>query len=85
MNVFERLSNGWKIAMNSFKIIKANKQLIIFPILSGLSLLLIMGSFFAVILGSAEWDFDKIAKPGTVTSYLLIFLFYVVIHSATSD
>jgi hypothetical protein len=78
MNFFERLSNGWKIAMNSFKILKENQQLIIFPILSGLSLLLIMGSFFVVILGSAGWDFDNLADPGTATAYLLMFLFYVI-------
>ena len=78
MSFFERLSNGWKIAINSFKILKANQQLIIFPILSGLSLLLIIGSFFAVILGNAGWDFDNIAEPGTGGSYFLMFLFYVV-------
>lgn len=78
MSFFKRLSNGWKIAINSFKILKENKQLIIFPILSGLSLVLIIGSFFAVVLGSAGWDFDNIADPGTVTSYLLMFSFYIV-------
>ena len=78
MNFFDRLSNGWKIALNSFKILRANKQLIIFPVLSGLSLLLIIGSFFTVILGAAEWDVDNIAEPGMATSYLLIILFYVV-------
>jgi hypothetical protein len=78
MSFFDRLSNGWKIALNSFKILGANKQLIIFPVLSGLSLLLIIGSFFTVILGAAAWDIDNIADPGTITSYLLIILFYVV-------
>lgn len=30
MNFFTRLSNGWKISMDSFKVLKANKQLILF-------------------------------------------------------
>ena len=30
------------------------------------------------MLGFAEWDIDNIADPGTVTSYLIVILFYVV-------
>lgn len=78
MSFFDRLSNGWKIALNSFKILRANKQLIIFPILSGLSLILIIGSFFTAILSAAGWNVDNIADPGTVASYLIILSFYVV-------
>ena len=77
MNFFNRLSNGWTIAMNSFKVLKANKELIIFPILSGVSLLLVSASFFVTVLASAGWqvititdDYSKLAQ------YALIFLFY---------
>jgi len=78
MSFFDRLSNGWKIALNSFKILKANKQLIIFPVLSGLSLLLIIASFFTAIWGASGWDVNNIAEPGATTSYLIMILFYVV-------
>ena len=79
MNFFDRLSNGWKIAMNSFKVLKENKQLIIFPILSGFSLLLIIGSFFTITYFSGFWDNpDAVEKSGTFANYLYIFLFYLV-------
>lgn len=80
MNFFDRLSNGWTIAMNSFKVLKENKQLIIFPILSGISILLIMGSFFTAALASAGWDFDNlsIAEEGSPVYYLILFAFYIV-------
>ena len=45
MGFFERLSNGWTIAMSSFKVLKENKQLIVFPILSGISLILYSPAF----------------------------------------
>ena len=67
MSFFERLSNGWTLAMNSFKVLKANKQLIIFPFLSGISLVLIMGSFFVAILGANGWNFDNMENIGTVS------------------
>jgi hypothetical protein len=78
MGLFTRLSNGWEIAMNSFKVLKANRQLIVFPILAGISLLLIIGSFAATILAASGWDVDNIAKPSTAGSYALLIGFYIV-------
>src|SRR6185295_7317573 len=78
MNFFDRLSNGWKISMNSFKILKANKQLIIFPVLSGISLLLLIGSFFTAIYAASGWNFDNLNGISPVINYLVMFLFYVV-------
>ena len=78
MNFFDRLSNGWKIAMNSFKVLQANKQLIIFPILSGIALLLVIASFFTGMLAYSGWDLDNMEELGTVTTYFIVFLFYIV-------
>jgi hypothetical protein len=78
MSFFDRLANGWKISMNSFKVLKENKQLIIFPILSGISLLLIMGSFVTIVLAAVGWNVDNINEPGQTTSILYLFLYYLV-------
>jgi len=78
MNFFDRLSNGWKISMNSFKVLKENKQLIIFPILSGISLLLIIGSFSVAILSAAGWDVDNIDESKSFSNYAILFAFYIV-------
>jgi len=78
MNFFDRLSNGWKISMSSFKVLKANKQLIVFPILSSISLVLILGSFVTIVLAGAGWDMDQISDPGGAGNIILIFLYYLV-------
>jgi hypothetical protein len=78
MTFFNRLSNGWTISMNSFKVLKANKQLILFPLLSGISLLLIMGSFFTVILGAAGWDFDNLRTNTSITNIAITFVYYLI-------
>ncbi|MFI5130514.1 MAG: DUF6159 family protein [Chitinophagales bacterium] len=77
MNFFDRLGNGWTIAMNSFKILKEKKDLVIFPILSGFSLLLVIGSFSAGILASFGWNPDNIEFK-SAGYYVLLFAFYVV-------
>lgn len=78
MSFSTRLSNGWTIAKNSFKVLRENKQLIIFPILSGISIILIFASFFTVALGFAGWNVDNIPDPGTVQSYIFLFVFYII-------
>jgi hypothetical protein len=78
MNFFDRLSNGWTIAKNSFKVLKENKQLIIFPILSGISLLLIIGSFAIAILSAAGWNADNIDETRSFGNYAILFAFYIV-------
>ena len=80
MNFFDRLSNGWAITKSSFAILKANKQLLIFPVLSGTAMVLIIASILLPIFAFAGWDaenininFDNKAVP-----YLFTFLFYLV-------
>jgi hypothetical protein len=72
-----RIKTGWEITINSFKILKANQQLIIFPVLSGLSIILIMASFFTAVFAATGWHYITIGDNKT-TRYLVILLFYVV-------
>jgi hypothetical protein len=78
MSLFTRFSSGWQIAKNSFKVLKANRQLIIFPILSGAAMVLIMGSFFTVLFGIAGWDADNIDNANNALTYIGIFAYYIV-------
>jgi hypothetical protein len=80
MNVATRLSNGWNISLNSFAVLKENRQLILFPILSGISMILVIGSFITIYLASAGWDLEAVRyqQQGTVANYFFLFLYYVV-------
>lgn len=77
MSLSERLSAGWRIAVNSLKVLRENKQLIIFPVLSGISMTLIVGSFVVAVLSSYGWHVNDIETP-TVVSYAIMLVFYVV-------
>jgi len=79
MNFADRISNGWTIATTSFKVLKANEQLIIFPVLSGISLMLILGSFFTVLLANAGWHLSNLDYGrDKIGQYGLLLVFYVV-------
>ncbi len=74
----DRISNGWKLAMSSFKILKANQQLILFPILSAISLVLVIGSFFTFLAAGSGWDLDNLREYSRTEYYAVVFIFYVV-------
>ena len=78
MNFSTRISNGWKITINSFKILRANKELVLFPILSGVSVILIMASFFTAVFAAYGWQFPQVKQENTALNYVVLFAFYVI-------
>lgn len=65
--------------MTSLKVLRENKQLVIFPILSGISLVLILGSFFTIVLAGAGWDVDQVKESDSnALGYVFLFLYYLV-------
>jgi hypothetical protein len=78
MGFLDRLSNGWNIAMSSFKVLKEKKDLVLFPILSSFAILLIAGSFFTGFGFAIDWDMDKLEGYNSPLYYFLIFIFYVI-------
>lgn len=81
MNIFDRFSNGWNIAMNSWSVLKENRQLILFPILSAISMMLVIASFVLIALTSVGWDFEafnNIRGQGSLVNYLFVFGYYLL-------
>ncbi len=64
--------------MNSFKVLRENKQLIIFPILSGISMILILGSFVTFLFARAGWDIDGLDTPDNRLNIIPYFIYYFI-------
>jgi hypothetical protein len=56
MGFFGRLSNGWSLAMESMGIVWRNKKLMIFPIISSIALILLLGSFAGGLWAGGVFD-----------------------------
>jgi hypothetical protein len=78
MNLFTRLSNGWNIALNSFKVLRENRQLILFPLLSGISMILVIGSFATAVFALSGWNTDTVREQSRLAGYLVTFAYYLV-------
>lgn len=78
MSIFDRMSRGWEISKLCFGVLKANKSLVIFPILSGTSSLVILGSFCLAVFAAFGWNIDRVAESNRLLDYGLVFICYLV-------
>lgn len=81
MSFTTRLSNGWALFKQSLETINKEKTLLLFPVFSTLSLVLILATFFG---GTFYFVGDEIEslldrdQYGNILAYGLIFLYYLV-------
>jgi hypothetical protein len=80
--VFSSIGRSWELAKGSFRVLRADKELLIFPLLSFVALVIVMISFavpFVMLGGITSAQNGQV----NVTSYVLAFAFYVVSYSVT--
>ncbi len=76
--MFERTSQTWEIMTCCMRVLKKDKELMIFPIISGVTMLLMMVSFFYMLMFTS-FLLSPNPKEGTVDAlvYAYVFLFYL--------
>lgn len=76
--MFDKLANGWELMKASGRVLRLDKELLVFPLLSGLACLVVMGSFALPLFISGAFTIDR--NAGQVThnplAYVLLFAFY---------
>ena len=85
MKIFDRLSNGWRIGKISLMTIRENPSLMLFPIISGASLIFIILSFlgsgyflFGDQLQALEIEETVSSTSSNALVYILVFAFYLI-------
>ncbi|HTP95168.1 MAG TPA: DUF6159 family protein [Burkholderiales bacterium] len=71
-----RLRNGWALAKQSARLLLLDKQLLVFPLLSGIACLLVLASFAVGALASGIGGGAR--SHGDAASWLLVFAYYCV-------
>ncbi len=79
--MFQRLATGFELAQSSWRVLRTDKHLLIFPALSGLCCLLVLASFAAPFLLRPDWanqQFNRVAAQGEPSPWVwpLLFAFY---------
>ena len=78
---FERISSGYELAVSSWHVLRQNKKLIVFPVLSGGACMLVLLAFAAPFLVHPQWlnFLDANAQGGVqppIWSYAVLFVYY---------
>ena len=78
--MFERVSYGWELAKNSWQVLKLDKELLVFPLVSGICCIMVLASFGIPLwsspyAGVLSGDQDVMQDP---VAWLILFAFYAV-------
>ena len=73
-----RLQRSWELTKASARVVRTDTELLIFPLLSGLAILLVIGSFVVGALATGQVD-PEAAQPES-QAYAWLFLFYVIAY-----
>lgn len=78
--MFDRLSRSWELVKASWSVLQQDKELLFFPLISSLAMLVVVACFALPILGTGALDgLSRGHGPAaTMTHYAVAFLFYVV-------
>ncbi len=82
MSFFDRIGKGWSLAMASFKVLRLDPELMLFPLASAVACVIVMASFALPLFGLGGDYLDVITDDKTtgadILAYVLLFLFYFV-------
>ena len=78
--MFSRISNGWALTKQSFRVLMLDKELLLFPIMSGISCLLVLVSFALPLWNSkyASVVMNDQQVPQDPVASIILFAFYFV-------
>src|SRR5262245_22416900 len=76
MSMFDRIQASFSLALSSWRVLRDNKRLVIFPILSGIASLLVTASFLTPLVVFQE-QVQKLADQQSWVLALIGFAFYL--------
>ena len=75
--MFERLSRSWQLVKASATVLKQDRKLLLFPLISSMALLAVLASFAIPVLGWVAFDGRYGRGLGSSALYAVGFLFYL--------
>ncbi|SEA00673.1 hypothetical protein SAMN05192529_1066 [Arachidicoccus rhizosphaerae] len=82
MGFMDKVRNGWKICELSLEVLRSNKKLIIFPMISCIALFIIISSFVFGFGYFNNWHFEQLNDPDHyIKRYSFTFLIYLISYT----
>ena len=78
--MFERISNSWELVKASAEVVRADKELVLFPLISMVAVLAV-SVVFIIPLALSGFVGTVSDDGGEILGFVVLFLFYVVMYS----
>ncbi len=75
--MFERLANSWELVQSSAKVLVADKELLLFPIISSIGVIIVSAVFIVPSIFASLFD-SLFSEELRLVGFIVLFLFYVV-------
>ncbi len=79
--MFERFATGWELTKQSIRVLRLDKELLLFPLCSGIACTIVLASFALPLWFSGALEAAEKAPEGlsqNVLTYVVLFAFYFV-------
>ena len=73
--MFDTLSRTWELTKQSFAVLRADKEILLFPVMSAIAAILVALTFLTPLYTTGAFQALK-QGSGTPTTYVVLFLFY---------
>ena len=78
--MFQRLSNSWELVKASYSVLRADKELVVFPFVSTLGTIAVIAVFaIPTLIAGVIDNVSNNGSPG-VAGYVIAFLFYLTMY-----
>ena len=77
--MFDRISRSWTLVKASAAVLRSDKELLLFPVISGIATLLVAASFAVPVIGLRLFEGGEIGVLGAVVGFLFYLCQYFVI------
>jgi hypothetical protein len=80
-----RLANSWRLVQASWTVLRSDKELIVFPVISGIASLIVFALFAVPLWISGYFDrLDDGTGNAKVTGFIVLFAMYVVLYTVVN-
>lgn len=75
--MFDWITNSWKLVKESLRVLQADKELLIFPVISSIGVVIVTLTFILPMIFAGAFD-SLFAGGGEVMGFIVVFVFYIV-------
>ncbi len=78
--MFGRISRSWTLVKASAAVLRSDKELLLFPVISAIATLLVAATFLVPVLGLRLFEGGQIGPLGAVVGFLFYLCQYFVLR-----